>query len=142
MAPRHKQQGHQGDHLGLLGGIQKTCTGLGWLRREGLQQHRRSPALLNGACKSPHLTGNHPAAAPMHHEHQGRRRQPALDALGHFGIENKSAQPPQRGLTLMQACQKIHCFGCQDSILHLALMAEESNKLGCCHAGSIPSQCN
>ena len=52
----------------------------------------------------------------MHHEHQGRRRKPALNALGHFGIESKSAQPPQRGLTLGQACQKIHCFGCQGAM--------------------------
>jgi hypothetical protein len=36
--------------------------------------------------------------------------------LGHFGIEGKSAQPPQRGLTLGQSCQKIHCFGCEGAM--------------------------
>jgi hypothetical protein len=36
--------------------------------------------------------------------------------LGHFGIESKSAQPPQRGLALGQACQKIHCFGGQGAM--------------------------
>ena len=52
----------------------------------------------------------------MHHEHQGRRRKPALQALGHFSSESKSTQPPQRGLTLGQACQKIHCFRCNGAM--------------------------
>ena len=78
MAPRHKQQGHQRDHLRLLGGIKKARTGLGRLRRERLKHHRRSPALLDSTCQGPHLIRNHPAAAPMHHEHQWRRGKPAL----------------------------------------------------------------
>ena len=113
MASRQQQQRHEADATGPLGRPPEGCIPLGRWGREGLQQHRRTTALLHHGRQLLQIRRNQAPLPPMHHQHQRHGLQAPLQTGHDAGLEALAQQPVQLRLGTRQPGQQIHGLGRQ-----------------------------